>query len=697
MFSLLTACSVKQQDTVVSFENLLLELTNLERLPEFVEPEYKALQFSSYSRRSVAAYEPGWFDNSDGFGRSPLPGFEEVLKEPDSTQIGEYLICDVKKPGAIVRLWTANINGTIRLFLDNTDIPVYEGPAEDFFWNTAEELAGIKTDDGTIRQFDAVYFPIPFAKRCRIEWVGNIQQRHFYHVGMRLYEDHVKVITFSKQEASAIAGKLVEVETKLREMSSRTLTGEPVDYTIKPGESTSIYSHRSPGAVNELSLRLHAGDNEFLWRQCVLNIYFDGSSVPQVSSPLGDFFGSAPGLSPLRSLPFTVDKSGWMTCRFIMPFKDSARIEVMNMSKEYTSLSAFVNTIPYEWTDGESMHFRARWRIKHNLTASNREAADIHYLFASGKGRIIGASTYLYNPSSVPTAGGNWWGEGDEKIFVNGEKFPSFFGTGSEDYYNYSWSSSLIFSYPYCGQPRNDGPGNRGFVSNFRWHIIDDIPFVNSIAFSMELLSHGIVPGFSYGSIVYYYAFPETFDDYQKITNTDVAQIKYSPWTHAPGGRSSRYRFIPAEKLLVKSRNTSINEGKLWSEGKILMWEPVSKGEKLSFVYESSSDIKNTMIGFTLSKLPEGGRVSLLVNGEKIKWGTLSHSRRSLPVVLENGDTLIIEPAEVITLRSEYQIMLDALFTAQLDIRKGKNEIVIVNEEDASGIKIGVDAIWIRD
>ena len=38
----------------------------------------------------------------------------------------------------------------------------------------------------------------------------------------------------------------------------------------------------------------------------------------------------------------------------------------------------------------------------------------------------------------VESAGG-WWGEGDEKFFVDGEKFPSTFGTGSEDYFGYAW------------------------------------------------------------------------------------------------------------------------------------------------------------------------------------------------------------------------------------------------------------------
>ena len=99
------------------------------------------------------------------------------------------------------------------------------------------------------------------------------------------------------------------------------------------------------------------------------------------------------------------------------------------------------------------------------------------YLIAQGQGVYVGTTTLLMNPNPVPTPYGNWWGEGDEKIFVDNEPRPSTFGTGSEDYYNYAWSSPDIFIFPYCAQPRNDGPANRGFVTNNRWHVLDALPF----------------------------------------------------------------------------------------------------------------------------------------------------------------------------------------------------------------------------
>ncbi len=79
-----------------------------------------------------------------------------------------------------------------------------------------------------------------------------------------------------------------------------------------------------------------------------------------------------------------------------------------------------------------------------------------------------------------------WWGEGDEKIYVDGEPFPSWFGTGSEDYYGYAWSDPKPFQHAYHNQTRCDGPGNRGRTSVNRFHILDAIPFTKSFRFDME-------------------------------------------------------------------------------------------------------------------------------------------------------------------------------------------------------------------
>jgi len=92
-------------------------------LATFPKPVFRTVQFSSYDHRSRLPGGPDWFANSDGFGGEPIPNFEKVLRAPDANGIGEYLIADAKGPGAIVRLWTAAISGSVRVYIDGSQTP----------------------------------------------------------------------------------------------------------------------------------------------------------------------------------------------------------------------------------------------------------------------------------------------------------------------------------------------------------------------------------------------------------------------------------------------------------------------------------------------------------------------------------------------------------------------------------------------
>jgi hypothetical protein len=132
IFSISCGTRASSKKTVTT-GTLFEEMIDLVNLTYFPAPSYRTVQYSSFDRRSNLPGGPGWFANSDGFGKEPIPNFEKVLKEPDEEGIGEYLIADVNGPGAIVRLWSAAISGKIQLFIDNLSTPLYEGPAIDFF------------------------------------------------------------------------------------------------------------------------------------------------------------------------------------------------------------------------------------------------------------------------------------------------------------------------------------------------------------------------------------------------------------------------------------------------------------------------------------------------------------------------------------------------------------------------------------
>jgi hypothetical protein len=356
-----------------------------------------------------------------------------------------------------------------------------------------------------------------------------------------------------------------------------------------------------------------------------------------------------------------------------MPFHSSARIEIENMSDQSIDIQTSVSTKEYKWDDQRSLYFYARWRVNHGLTASNSDPVDIPYILGMGEGRLVGAACYLMNPSNVMTESGNWWGEGDEKIYVDEDTFPSFFGTGSEDYFNYSWSIENIFYYPYCGQPRNDGPGNRGFVTNFRWHILDDIPFSDKLAFYMELLSHGVVPGFTYARMAYVYGKKGLLDDHTAISSDDVRPMIMPKWNPVAYRASADYRFISPEYVL-RSRDveTHFEYDPIWAEGKILMWTPKAAGEKIRFEVSTSAGVKDMRI--SMGRMPTGGKFKLYINDKPVK----------------------LKENEWIDLNEEGRVLNRAYSTGNIELNEGRNSITL-ESLSGEGSKIGIDLFWIHN
>jgi len=668
---------------------LVEEMIDMVRLADFPQPAYETVQFSSHDHRSVVPGGPDWFANSDGFGGEPVPNFEAVLEEPDSKGTGRYLICDVKGPGAIVRTWTAAIGGTIRVFLDGAENATFDGPAREFLqeWHLRyAEAAGLDTDRlaGTMRQRDACYFPMPFAKGCRIEWIGNLKKIHFYEVQIRRYAADAEVVTFRAEDlkkfAPAIertAGVLSDPKGAWEYRSDREAS--VFEATVATGETVEAASLEGPLAIERLTLRVSAPDLDRALRQTILRVVFDDHPWGQVQCPVGDFFGAAPGINPFDAALLAVEPDGTMTCRYVMPFARSCKILLENRGEAPVAVTGSVLPLEYRWDAARSMHFRARWRVDHDLVASGGAGAqDLPFLIARGTGVYVGTAVMLLNPNSVPSSYGNWWGEGDEKIFVDDDVRPSTFGTGSEDYFNYSWSSPDIFLYPYCGQPRNDGPANRGFVVNHRWHVLDAIPFRQRLAFYMELFSHERTPGVSYARIAYHYGRPGLVDDHVGLTDEDVRPLRLPPdWRPAArmGARGST--FFQAEDVVLDEADTSLESDDLWAGGKLLAWSPKGAEEKLTFKLAAPESGKY-VIRVTAARTPRSGRVAALLDGEP------------LPLATEDGTA---------DLATDFRTLSRTFSTRPLDLTAGDHRLSL-RYLDRPGQEeketIGIDFIWLQ-
>ncbi len=594
----------------ITTESLLSVTTDLKRLATLPDPAYVTKQFSSWDRASKSHSDfQGYFANGD---------CGQYLRVEDKDGRKEHVMMDTAGPGAIVRIWSANPKGTLRIYLDKADKPAIEAPMTKLLGG---EVPGFpKPIAGERARGWNLYFPIAYAKHCK---VTSDEGGFYYHVNYRTWPAGTDVKTFAMEDTQKLADKIKDVADRLSNTrqgggppAERTKT--PFDVTLAPDKEAVLWEMDGPKAVCGFLVHLDAADLDAAARQIVLYMSFHGDKNDDktgqpaleqtVQTPIGDFFGTAPGLTPYDSIPLgiTKDKPQDLWCHWWMPFNKKAVIKVRNLGEQEVKVSGAVAVMPWEWND-KSLLFHAKWRIEKNLPS--RPMTDWGHLACSGNGRFVGGALHIINPVK------HWWGEGDEKIYVDGETFPSHLGTGTEDYYGYAWCCNERFVHAYHNQPRCDGPGNFGNTSVNRFHIIDDIPFTKSFKFDIENWHWNPVCDTTRAAISYWYARPGCWDEwfFGPVTKDDVKiePMPALPIARVPGA-------LEGEKLDVveKTGSTSTQELPDFSGEAHLWWIQGKPGDKLTLAFVAKEAGSKHVI-VRLTKAVDYGIVQLSVNGLK--------------------------------------------------------------------------------
>jgi len=578
----------------ITCAGLLDDMTSLSGMAEFPKPAYTCKQFSSYDRASKTPADPGtWFANGD---------CGQYIRVEETKGHKEYVMMDAVGPGAIVRIWSANPAGVLRIYLDGAEEPVIQSPMNELLGGKFPGLA--RPISGEYSKGWNLYFPIPYAKSCKVTSdAGNF----YYHVNYRTYAAGTKVETFNLKQLEALAPKVEKIKDRLADPrgSEEALGGKPTPLEIKisPG-GTYRQEFKGSKAFTQLMLKCTAKDLEAALRGVLVRFRFDGEET--VVAPLGDFFGSAPGINAFAALPLGMTKDGEMYCHWFMPFKASASIELVNAGKEEVTLAGKLSVADYRWTES-SMHFHAKWRVAWD--EPTRPMQDWNYLTAKGQGIFAGVSFSIDNPVK------EWWGEGDEKIYVDGETFPGQFGTGTEDYYGYAWCSGELFTHAYHSQSRCDGPGNFGRTSVNRFDFLDRIPFSKDIKFDMELWHWKPNCCVNMAVTAYWYARPGGTDAFKQIQPGDTVVHPITPYVDpkVPGA-------LEGEEMKI-IRVVGKADAQPWdglSGDKQLWWHQGMKpGDELVLGFNAPKAGKFHIIGRFLSA-PDYGIHQFAINGQKL-------------------------------------------------------------------------------
>jgi hypothetical protein len=618
-FFMLIALAIMFQSAVraetLTYADLTKRLTNLDQLAVLPPVGEKTALASSYDRSSQydAAQDKyiHWDANDDGRGIIRKEGDEEVLAE-------------ITGPGCIWRTWSARAQkGHVKIYLDGATTPTIDLPFLSYFNQkgfraepfTRPNLVYITTAEGYNN-----YTPIPFQKSCKI--VGEKDWGLYFHFNYTQFPEGTIVPTFSMHlppEALKAIDHANDILGRCGQNPAEKQAGQKVEtknMSIPSGKTASLFEADGEGAINAIKIKVSGLPKDIekqrmLLGQLSIQMTWDGEPKPAVWSLLGDFFGSAAGAVPFKTLPTGLLEDGTFYCYWYMPFAKGAKIEIGNDSPGAQIITCEVTHVPLTQPIAQLGRFHAKWHRDEFLPTRKDRWPDWTLLTTQGRGRFVGTQLHIWSPM------GGWWGEGDEKWFVDGEKFPSSFGTGTEDYFGYAWGDPKRFVQAFHSQPINEN--NHGHVDLNRWHIPDNVPFQTSFEGDLEKYFFNERPAL-YAAVAYWYLSADGTDPYTMPAPVadHVGWWVRPPIPHVPGA-------IEGEEMKViesSRRETPIGDmggWKLntWSNDHDQQWEANQVGQRLRLQFKAPKTGKFHLLAhFTHS--PEYGIFQMSLDETKL-------------------------------------------------------------------------------
>ena len=287
-----------------SYVDLIGRLTDLEYPATLPAVGEECMQWSSYDRSSKYDETTGkyvnWEANSDGFG-----GRGWIREEG-----GELVLAEMEGPGCIWRIWSATPKqGHMKIYLDGAKDPAVDLPFIDYFSGKAEPFNRSALVH-IVASGKNNYVPIPFQKSCKI--VAEKDYGEFHHFTYTLYPKGTVVPTFSRKLTSAESATLDEANRKLSQCGPHQAKypGEKTQsysMSVEAGQKARVVKLTGERAITSLTVKVElpegVEEQRQVLRELALQISWDGEDEPSVWTPLGDFFGTAPGVNHYKSLP----------------------------------------------------------------------------------------------------------------------------------------------------------------------------------------------------------------------------------------------------------------------------------------------------------------------------------------------------------------------------------------------------------
>jgi D-arabinan exo alpha-(1,3)/(1,5)-arabinofuranosidase (non-reducing end) len=427
----------------------------------------------------------------------PSGGNDDGFTPPNHLYVderGEFVVFDQFGPGCIYRMQfthTWSIIGNMRIYVDDMEIPVLEGPIWLLFFGGIEPFTkplvqSMFSASGT----NFSYMPIAFAERCKITY--NIPPE-FYGISYVKYDADTQVTSFTGTEnMSVLRAQFENVgDDPKPDVASETITGAQ---NIGVDQAADILDLEQGGAVWRLFLEIDPFTTDAaqdLW----IVAQWDGIESIAVEAPVNQFFGSYMIADTPRTLLYGFD-DGRFYCYFPMPFQSEALIRLENRGDAPVDVS-------WEIVVAQETYAPQAGYFKTVYSEENPVPVGLDYPIAErhgAAGKWIGWTYTMRGPL------GRWYLEGDERFYYDGLQSPAMYGTGTEDYFNGGWYFLMgTFDEPMTGNPSNHVFADHDMTGAYRLHVGDAVHYLDSVRLGIEHGSNNAGATEHHSSVSYIY------------------------------------------------------------------------------------------------------------------------------------------------------------------------------------------------
>ena len=524
-------------------------------------------------------------------------------------------LADLAGPGAVVRLWSANPSGQIKIYIDDAPLPIIDVPFAKLFDGSLPAFAPPLTQASSGGFYS--YLPIPYAEHCRIT-VDN-PQGLYYQVNSLAFAPDTPVRPFALPLTDADQAAL---QTAVHAWQAPG-GGPPAptrahSVALLSGTTREIDHFSGPGVVRSLEFAAPASAD---LRRLVLRGYFDGRQTPDIEAPVADFFGSGYGHKAFTSLLLSQTEAGVMQSRFPMPFARSARFTVENGLGRNVVVTWGALMVRQPFRPAETGYFHAQW----SQEVTRRGLPHVWARARGQRGHFVGIV------QTMAGARGLGFLEGDEQFRADAQawgasKVPTtvvgpWNGTGTEDCFNSGWYFDKgPNALPVNGALVKDQSGGTGRINAYRWFLNDAPVFQKSLDAQIEHGGANDAPDTYYSSVAYWYASGPT----QPWSSTPAAAKIGPPLNPRAASVLTLKDPIEGESLVPAARATA---GKVqmqdmggfegaWSGDGQLWWVGGKAGDTLTLTLPPRPGTYDLVAYFT--QAADYGQFTFALNGKPI-------------------------------------------------------------------------------